>query len=130
MSLIVEIWTMCPKPCAQVGQDLLGDPTEPNPPGVVVAPKAGTAHTGPGLFVPVGRPAYLKQQGKVRCIILSEVSVEQLKEARWITEIASVQNLYNLVNRQSQAVLDYATAEGFAFIPWPPIATGRPRPAR
>ncbi|MFF4624190.1 aldo/keto reductase [Nonomuraea jabiensis] len=35
-----------------------------------------------------------------------------------------VQNLYNLVNRQSQAVLDYATAEGIAFIPWFPIATG------
>jgi pyridoxine 4-dehydrogenase len=35
-----------------------------------------------------------------------------------------VQNLYNLTNRDAQGVLDYATAEGIAFIPWFPIATG------
>jgi pyridoxine 4-dehydrogenase len=50
--------------------------------------------------------------------------VEELKAAREITEIVSVQNLYNLTNRKSQDVLDYATAEGIAFIPWFPIATG------
>jgi aryl-alcohol dehydrogenase-like predicted oxidoreductase len=66
----------------------------------------------------------LKEQGKVRHIGVSEVSVDQLKAAREITEIVSVQNLYNLTNRQSQDVLDYATAEGIAFIPWFPIATG------
>lgn len=66
----------------------------------------------------------LKEQGKVRHIGVSEVSVEQLQAARKITEIVSVQNLYNLVNRQSQAVLDYCTAEGIAFIPWFPIQTG------
>jgi aryl-alcohol dehydrogenase-like predicted oxidoreductase len=66
----------------------------------------------------------LKEQGKVRHIGLSEVSVEQLKAAREITEIVSVQNLYNLTNRKSQDVLDYATAEGLGFIPWFPIATG------
>jgi pyridoxine 4-dehydrogenase len=66
----------------------------------------------------------LQEQGKVRHIGVSEVSVEELKAAREITEIVSVQNLYNLTNRQSQAVLDYATAEGIAFIPWFPIATG------
>jgi pyridoxine 4-dehydrogenase len=66
----------------------------------------------------------LQEQGKVRHIGVSEVSVEELKAAREIVEVVSVQNLYNLTNRQSQDVLDYATAEGIAFIPWFPIATG------
>ncbi|MGY2004493.1 aldo/keto reductase [Blastococcus sp. SYSU DS1024] len=66
----------------------------------------------------------LQDEGKVRHIGVSEVSVEQLRAAREITEIVSVQNLYNLTTRQSQDVLDYATAEGIAFIPWFPIATG------
>jgi aryl-alcohol dehydrogenase-like predicted oxidoreductase len=66
----------------------------------------------------------LQEQGKVRHVGVSEVSVEELKAAREVTEIVSVQNLYNLTNRQSQAVLDYATDQGIAFIPWFPIATG------
>jgi pyridoxine 4-dehydrogenase len=66
----------------------------------------------------------LQDQGKVRHIGVSEVSVEQLKAAREIVDIVSVQNLYNLTTRKSQDVLDYATAEGIAFIPWFPIATG------
>jgi pyridoxine 4-dehydrogenase len=66
----------------------------------------------------------LQEQGKVRHIGLSEISVEELKAAREIVDVVSVQNLYNLTNRQSQDVLDYATAEGIAFIPWFPIATG------
>jgi pyridoxine 4-dehydrogenase len=66
----------------------------------------------------------LQDQGKVRHIGLSEVSVEELKAARAVVDVVSVQNLYNLTNRQSQDVLDYATAEGIAFIPWFPIATG------
>jgi pyridoxine 4-dehydrogenase len=66
----------------------------------------------------------LQEQGKVRHIGVSEVSVEQLRAAREIVDVVSVQNLYNLTNRQSQDVLDYATAEGIAFIPWFPIATG------
>jgi len=66
----------------------------------------------------------LRDEGKVRHIGVSEVSVEQLKAAQEITEIATVQNLYNLTNRKSQDVLDHATREGIAFIPWFPIATG------
>lgn len=66
----------------------------------------------------------LREQGKVRHIGVSEVSVEELRAAREITEIVSVQNLYNLTTRQSQDVLDYATEHGIAFIPWFPIATG------
>jgi pyridoxine 4-dehydrogenase len=66
----------------------------------------------------------LQEQGKVRHIGVSEVSVEELQAAREIVDVVSVQNLYNLTNRKSQDVLDYATAEGIAFIPWFPIATG------
>ena len=72
----------------------------------------------------VGAFAELREQGKVRHIGLSEVSVQQLEQARAVTEIASVQNLYNLTNRQSQDVLDHATREGIAFLPWFPFATG------
>jgi pyridoxine 4-dehydrogenase len=66
----------------------------------------------------------LQEQGKVRHIGVSEVSVEELKAAREIVDVVSVQNLYNLTTRKSQDVLDYATAENIAFIPWFPIATG------
>jgi pyridoxine 4-dehydrogenase len=72
----------------------------------------------------LGAFADLKEQGKVRHIGVSEVSVAELQAAQEITPIASVQNLYNLTNRQSQDVLEYAEAQGIAFIPWFPIATG------
>ena len=72
----------------------------------------------------LGAFAELRDEGKVRHIGVSEVSVEQLKAAQEITEIATVQNLYNLTNRKSQDVLDHATRKGIAFIPWFPIATG------
>jgi pyridoxine 4-dehydrogenase len=148
----------------QVSEQIIAEAAYPYPDGLVIATKAGLTRTGPGVWPPVGRPAYLKQQvelslrnlkvdridliqlhridpevpladqlgafaelkeqGKVRHIGVSEVSVEELQAAREVTEIVSVQNLYNLTNRQSQDVLDYATAEGIAFIPWFPIATG------
>lgn len=66
----------------------------------------------------------LQKEGKVRHIGLSEVSVEEIEQARRHAEIATVQNLYNLTNRQSEAVLDHCEAQGMGFIPWFPIATG------
>ena len=72
----------------------------------------------------LGAFAELREQGKVRHIGLSEVSVTQLRAAREIVDVVTVQNLYNLTNRQSQDVLDHCTAEGIGFIPWFPIATG------
>ena len=66
----------------------------------------------------------LQDQGKVRHIGISEVSVEELQAAREIVDVVSVQNRYNLTDRKSQDVLDLATAQGIAFIPWFPIATG------
>ncbi|MFJ8043553.1 aldo/keto reductase [Kitasatospora sp. NPDC096147] len=72
----------------------------------------------------LGELAQLQQAGKIRHIGLSEVTVEELTEARKHAEIVSVQNRYNLVDRASEEVLDHVTAEGIAFIPWFPIATG------
>ncbi len=66
----------------------------------------------------------MRRAGKIELIGLSEVNVDELTQARLITSIASVQNLYNVVNRQSEAVLDYCEREGLGFIPWFPVATG------
>ena len=74
---------------------------------------------------PGRRAAPLQQEGKIRHIGLSEVTVDEIEQARKIATIVSVQNLYNLANRQAEDVLDYAEAENLAFIPWFPIATGQ-----
>ena len=66
----------------------------------------------------------LQSQGKIRFVGLSEVSVEEIKQARKTLEIVSVQNEYNVGNRKSEAVLDYCEREGLAFIPWFPVAAG------
>jgi aryl-alcohol dehydrogenase-like predicted oxidoreductase len=72
----------------------------------------------------LGELVLLQQEGKVRHIGLSEVTVEQIQEARKIAGIVSVQNLYNIADRSAEDVLDYAEREDLAFIPWFPIATG------
>jgi pyridoxine 4-dehydrogenase len=147
-----------------VSERLIAEALHPYPEDLVIATKAGLTRQGPGIWTPVGRPAYLKQQvelslrtlrleridliqlhridaevpladqlgafeelqdeGKVRHIGVSEVSVAELEQARDIVEVVSVQNLYNLTNRQSQDVVEYATEHGIGFIPWFPIATG------
>ncbi|SDM06018.1 Predicted oxidoreductase [Geodermatophilus siccatus] len=147
-----------------VSERLIAEALHPYPENLVIATKACLTRQGPGIWTPVGRPAYLKQQvelslrtlrleridliqlhridaevpladqlgafkelqdeGKVRHIGVSEVSVAELEQARQIVDVVSVQNLYNLTNRQSQDVLDHATEHGIAFIPWFPIATG------
>jgi len=72
----------------------------------------------------IGALARLQQEGKIRHIGLSEVTVPEIEAVRRLAEIVSVQNLYNLANRKSQDVLDYSAAEGLGFIPWFPLATG------
>ena len=72
----------------------------------------------------IGELAELRTEGKVRHIGMSEVGVETLERARKVTPIASVQNRYNLIDRASEDVVDYAERTGLAFIPWYPIATG------
>ena len=66
----------------------------------------------------------LQQEGKIRHIGLSEVSVNQIEAVRRMTPIVSVQNKYNLMERSSERVLEYCAQEHIAFIPWYPLATG------
>jgi aryl-alcohol dehydrogenase-like predicted oxidoreductase len=73
----------------------------------------------------VGELKKLQDEGKVRHIGLSEVSVDQLQAAQKVAEIVTVQNLYNVTNRQSEALLDHVTEQGIGFIPWFPLATGK-----
>lgn len=73
----------------------------------------------------LGELVKLKEEGKIRHIGLSEVSVEQIEEARKIAPIVSVQNLYNLGNRRSEDVLNFCESNDIAFIPWYPIASGK-----
>lgn len=132
--------------------------------GLVIATKAGLLRTGPDVWVPLGNPAYLRQEcemslrrlgvdtidlfqlhridrdypladqvgelltlkneGKIRHIGLSEIDVDQLTAAQQVTEIVSVQNMYNLASRGAEPLLDAATAQGIGFIPWFPLAAG------
>jgi len=73
----------------------------------------------------VGELANLQKEGKIRHIGLSEVDVDQLKEAQNTATIVSVQNLFNLTNRDAEPLLDHAEANGIGFIPWFPLATGK-----
>ena len=66
----------------------------------------------------------LQDAGKIRHLGLSEVSVDDITAAREVIDVVSVQNLYNLGNRQSEEVLQYCEREGIAFIPWFPVAAG------
>jgi pyridoxine 4-dehydrogenase len=73
----------------------------------------------------IGELVSLQQEGKVRHLGLSEVTVAELEEVRTMATIVSVQNRYNLADRASEALLGYAEANGIGFIPWFPLATGR-----
>jgi len=148
----------------EVAEDLLREALHPYADDVVIATKAGLTRQGPGVWTPVGRPAYLRQQaelslrrlgletidlfqlhrvdrevpledqvgelkklqdeGKIRHIGLSEIDVDQLKQAQEVATIASVQNLFNLTDRSAEELLDYSTEQGIGFIPWFPLATG------
>lgn len=66
----------------------------------------------------------LQQAGKIRHIGLSEVSVREIERAQRTVAVVSVQNLYNIANRQSEAVLEFCAGHRLGFIPWFPIAAG------
>jgi pyridoxine 4-dehydrogenase len=70
----------------------------------------------------VGELKELQDEGKIRHIGLSEVSVEELAEAQRTATVVSVQNRFNLAYRDSQALLEHCTTEGVGFIPWRPVA--------
>jgi aryl-alcohol dehydrogenase-like predicted oxidoreductase len=147
-----------------VSEDLIREALHPYD-HVVIATKAGLTRQGPGQWLPVGRPEYLRQcaemslrrlgleridlfqlhridaqvpledqlgvfadlvtEGKVRYVGISEVSVAELEASQKIVPIATVQNLYNVANRQSEALLTYCDENTIGFIPWFPMATGQ-----
>lgn len=72
----------------------------------------------------MGALVEMKREGLIRHLGLSNVTLEHLETARATTEIASVQNRYNLTDRDSDAVLDACEEHHIAFIPWYPLATG------
>jgi pyridoxine 4-dehydrogenase len=66
----------------------------------------------------------LQQEGKIRHIGVSNVSAYELARARAVVDVVTVQNRYNLTDRQSESVLDACARDGIGFIPWSPLATG------
>ncbi len=66
----------------------------------------------------------LRDEGKIRHIGLSEVGVEEIKRARSVVEIATVQNVYNLITRMHEDVLVYCEQNDIAFIPFWPLHSG------
>lgn len=66
----------------------------------------------------------LQDEGKVRALGLSQVSVDEIKAAQQVFTVATVQNRYNLTDRSSQDVLDYCEDQGIGFIPWAPVSAG------
>jgi len=77
----------------------------------------------------MGTLVALQQEGKVRHIGISNVSVEQLEEAMELTPLVSVQNRYNAGDRSSEAVVDQCDEHGLAFLPWAPIQDADKNPA-
>ena len=73
----------------------------------------------------VGALVRMKEEGKIRHIGLSNVDVRQIEQALGATEIVSVQNRYNLEDRDSERVLSACEARGLAFLPWNPLDVGR-----
>jgi len=148
-----------------VSEELIREALHPYPAKLAIATKAGLARTGPNVWIPLGRPEYLRQEcemslrrlrverldlfqlhridpkvpadeqfgllrdlqkeGKVRHVGLSEVNVEEIKAARKVVPIATVQNKFNLTDRASEKVLEYCDQEKIGFIPWFPLATGK-----
>ncbi|MDO8185029.1 aldo/keto reductase [Conexibacter sp. JD483] len=148
-----------------ISEDLIAEALAPYDAGTIVATKGGFTRQGPGEWIPVGRPAYLRQcvqlslrrlgveridlyqlhridseedqeaqfaelkkfqdEGLVRHLGLSQVNVEEIEAARRHFDVATVQNRFNLADRESEDVLDYCEREGIGFIPWFPLAAGK-----
>lgn len=69
--------------------------------------------------------AKFQKEGKIRHVGLSEVKPHEIEQARKVIKIVSVQNMYNLGDRQHEDVLEYCEQHGLAFIPWFPVAAGK-----
>jgi aryl-alcohol dehydrogenase-like predicted oxidoreductase len=73
----------------------------------------------------LGEIAKLQKEGKIRHVGLSEVKPHEIDQARKVVEIVSVQNRYNLSDREHEDVLEYCEKNNLAFIPWFPVAAGK-----
>jgi pyridoxine 4-dehydrogenase len=69
----------------------------------------------------IGALAELKKEGKIRHIGVSNFSVDQLREAQQVIQVASVQNRYNVADRSSESLIDLCQQEQIVFVPWRPI---------
>ena len=72
----------------------------------------------------VGALVELRQEGKIRHIGVSNVTADELRRARQVTEIVSVQNRYNPLDRRSDELVDVCARDGLAFLPWAPVGQG------
>ncbi len=68
--------------------------------------------------------AELQDEGKVKALGLSQVSVDEIKEAQKVFTVATVQNRYNLTDRSAADVASYCADQGIGFIPWAPVSAG------
>jgi pyridoxine 4-dehydrogenase len=75
--------------------------------------------------VQLGTLKDLQAEGKIKHIGLSEVTVSQIKHARTVVPIVTIQNRYSVVDRAAEDVLDYCERENIGFIPWFPLAAGK-----
>lgn len=73
----------------------------------------------------IGTLTRLQEEGKIRHIGLSEVSVAEIERVRKMAPVVSVQNRYGLTDRQHEPVLDYCEREDIAFLPWFPLGAGK-----
>jgi aryl-alcohol dehydrogenase-like predicted oxidoreductase len=73
----------------------------------------------------LGAVKEMQDAGLIRHVGLSQVSVEQLEQARRILPVVSVQNLYNLAQRDDEDVLEHCERQGIGFIPWYPVGAGK-----
>ena len=141
-----------------ISEEILAEALYPYKDGLKIATKVGFTRTGPGKWIPVGRPEYLRQQtelslrklkvdtldllqlhridpkvdaeeqfgvlrelqdeGKVRALGLSQVSVEELEAAGKHFTVSTVQNRYNLTDRSSEDVLRYSEENGIGSGGW------------
>jgi aryl-alcohol dehydrogenase-like predicted oxidoreductase len=73
----------------------------------------------------LGALRQMQEQGKIRHIGLSEVTLAQIEEAQKIVPIVSVQNRYSLADRRHEETLAWCEQRGVAFLPWYPIVAGK-----
>ena len=83
-------------------------------------------HPDTPLEESLGVIAEYRDQGRIRNVGISAVSVEQIRAARQVVPIAAVQNQYSLNERKHEAVVDYCAGEGIPFVPYYPLSGGSP----